>query len=238
MRNVLFALALAAAFAIGFLAGRATAPVTAVVAAGDVAGHDANGAASAADGIDASGSDARLAAPTPRVPGAPVRAAPPPTLSSATTREEAPPTGGPLPLAQGDLQALATLDARADADGGALHDLLELSRHEPRDEDTRRLEAMLAAAIRRLGDRYTRLRLAPPHCTASVCVIRGVGVGGTQDPRADWQRLSGALMNEPWFRDAFDDMHAMVGGEAGNTLYITVYARCAPGACRFGSGRR
>jgi hypothetical protein len=72
----------------------------------------------------------------------------------------------------------------------------------------------------------------------AVLESRGVGTGSTQDPYADWQRLSVALTGEPWFNETFDHMQTMIGDDAGRAVYLTVYTRCTPGNCRFGSGRR
>lgn len=170
-------------------------------------------------------------------PGA--TAAPFPAIASPVAADISaiPGARGPGALLPTDVPALERMEAAADADGGAMHDRLELSRREPRDDDAHQLEHLLASAIARLGDRYTLLRLAPPRCTQSVCVLRAVGVGGAQNPRSDWQRLSGALFGEPWFREYFDDASTMVGGEGADTTYLTLLARCRPGECRLGGGR-
>jgi hypothetical protein len=120
------------------------------------------------------------------------------------------------------------------AEGGTTRDLLDLARDEPQDEQGRQLEALLGQSILRNGGNYTQLRLSPPRCTRSVCIIRGIGVGQTQNPRSAWQRLSGAVMSEPWFREAFDDMRVMVTGDGPDTVYITLYIRCAPGTSLHG----
>ena len=122
------------------------------------------------------------------------------------------------------------------AEGGTTADLLDLGREEQADADAARIESLIAQTIRTKGGRYDALRLDPPRCTRSVCVMRGVGEGGAGvAARSDWQRLSSVLMNEPWFREVFDDMRGTVGGEGNDTIYITLYVRCAPAQCRFGS---
>ena len=233
------AFALAAALAGGFLLGRATAPSSGNGAAGETTRPVASSARGPA--VDTRGNRDGQAPPQPAVTSRSAAATSP---SAATTSpapvaaQDVPPAGGPRSLLPDDGEALATLESQAASDGGAMQDLLELSRREPRDDDARRVEALLAASIRRLGDRYTRLRLAPPQCTTSVCVIRGAGTGSTQDPYADWQRLSVTLTGEPWFNDTFDDMRTMVGYDAGRAVYLTLFTRCAPGTCRFGGGTR
>jgi hypothetical protein len=236
------ALAVAAALAGGFLLGRATAPSSGTDASDDTPRTVESRAHASAfetrgdrDGQAQTSQPQQTSAPHPAATVSPSAG----TMSPAPGRaQDILPAGGPRPLLPADGDALAVLESRAASDGGAMQDLLELSRREPRDDDARRVEALLAASIRRLGDRYTRLRLAQPQCTASVCVIRGVGTASSQDPSADWQRLSSALTGEPWFHETFDDMRTLVGDDAGRAVYLTVYTRCTPGACRFGSGAR
>lgn len=141
---------------------------------------------------------------------------------------------GPQPLLPEDGPRLAKAERHLRDEGGTGADLMALSRTEEQDADARRIEALIAQAIGQKGGNYDALRLDPPRCTRSVCILRGVGAGDTSNPRADWQRLSSILMNEPWFREVFDDMRGTVSGEAGNTVYVTLYVRCAPGQCRFG----
>jgi hypothetical protein len=141
---------------------------------------------------------------------------------------------GPKPLEPEDLPRLDKAERIMGAEGGTTRDLLDLARDEPQDEQGRQLEALLGQSILRNGGNYTQLRLSPPRCTRSVCIIRGIGVGQTQNPRSAWQRLSGAVMSEPWFREAFDDMRVMVTGDGPDTVYITLYIRCAPGTCLHG----
>lgn len=124
------------------------------------------------------------------------------------------------------------------ADGGTTRDLLDLAKDEEQDHLARQVEAQITQSILRNGGRYTKLRLSAPHCTRSVCILRGIGVGSTQTPSSDWQRLSSAVMNESWFRETFDDMRGMVTSEGADTIYITLYIRCAPGTCRWGQRAR
>lgn len=141
---------------------------------------------------------------------------------------------GPQSLRPEDQPRLDKAERMMGADGGTTRDLLDLAEDESQDAQGRQLEILIAQSILRNGGRYTQLRLSPPHCTRSVCIIRGIGAGHTQDPRSDWQRLSGAVMSEPWFREAFDDMRSMVTGDGADTIYITLYIRCAPGTCLHG----
>jgi len=141
---------------------------------------------------------------------------------------------GPQPLRPEDAPRLDKAERMMGADGGTTRDLLDLARDEPQDEQGRQLEVLIAQSILRNGGHYTQLRLSSPRCTRSVCIIRGIGVGQTQDPRSDWQRLSMVVMSEPWFREAFDDMRVMVTGDGPDTVYITLYIRCAPRSCLHG----
>lgn len=170
--------------------------------------------------------------PVPRVGDAPQGAMPPP-VPEVPVSPQAP---GPQPLRSTDRRLLEKAERRMVEEGGATADMLDLARDEQPDADAARIEALIAQTIRARGGRYVALRLDPPRCTRSVCLMRGVGEGGAGVvARSDWQRLSSVLMNEPWFREVFDDMRGTVGMEGGDTVYITLYVRCAPGQCRFGN---
>ncbi len=155
--------------------------------------------------------------------------------ASGVQGTEPPPSSGPQPLRQDDAGKLAAAESRLAAEGGVWRDLLDLAAHEEQDEEARRLEQRIAQTILRHGARYTLLRLAPPRCTRSVCVMRGVGGGRGIDPRSDWQGLSRTIMNEPWFRESFDDMRSSMSIDGGETVYVTLFVRCDPGNCRLGS---
>jgi hypothetical protein len=177
--------------------------------------------------VPSAASASKAAASTPTPAGAGAR----PQLPHVPVSARA---SGPQPLLPEDPPRLDKAERMMGADGGTTRDLLDLARDEPQDEQGRQLEALIAQSILRNGGNYTQLRLSPPHCTRSVCVIRGISVGDPQDPRSDWQRLSIVVMNEPWFREAFDDMRSMVTGDGPDTVYITLYIRCAPGTCLHG----
>jgi len=197
--------------------------------AADDAPHVSDGATSRA-----ASSAAPSAAPAPRSGAAnraPMLPGARPKLPNIPVSARAP---GPQPLRPEDRPRLDKAERMMGADGGTTRDLLDLAQDEAQDAQGRQLEVLIAQSILRNGGRYTQLRLSPPHCTRSVCIIRGIGEGHTQDPRSDWQRLSGAVMSEPWFREAFDDMRGMVTGDPPEVVYITLYIRCAPGACLHG----
>lgn len=198
----------------------------------------ADGAPNLSDGAisRAASSAAPSEAPAPRSAAAnrgPLLPGARPQLPNIPVSARAP---GPQPLRPEDQPRLDKAERMMGADGGTTRDLLDLAEDESQDAQGRQLEVLIAQSILRNGGRYTQLRLSPPHCTRSVCIIRGVGAGHTQDPRSDWQRLSGAVMSEPWFREAFDDMRGMVTGDPPNVVYITLYIRCAAGTCL--QGRR
>lgn len=236
MKRTIQVLAVAAAILGAFMLGRFTAKpsmeaggmaISAADAGAEAVGVDDGGPAGAVaqqTGEDASSRQSARGTP-------PGDAAAPASAPMEMAGAEA---GGPQPLRQEDMPQLAKAEARLAAEGGTWRDLLDLAANEERDADARRLEQLIAQSILRLGGRYTLLRLAPPHCTRTVCLLRGVGGGRGDDPRSDWQGLSRAIMNEAWFREHFDDMRTSVGSEGGNTVYVTLFVRCEPGACRFG----
>ena len=155
----------------------------------------------------------------------------PATVAQVPVSANAP---GPAPLLAEDGPRLAKVERHWADEGGTGADLLDLARNETQDADARRIEGLIAQTIRQKGGHYSELRLDPPRCTRSVCLMRGVGAGATQNPRSDWQQLSSLVMNETWFREAFDDMRGSVGSDGADTVYLTLFVRCAPGTCRFG----
>lgn len=240
MRHLIIGLALAAALSAAFLLGRCTAqPAVDMeqVVSGPIAAPEPSAVGNAARPAPGRRSPATA-------PAKPAGSASPPGGSprggtSTTPVMPAPPAGpstGPQPLLQDDAPMLERAEAHHRAESGTWRDLLDLAASEAQDAEGRRLEQRLTQAILRHGGRHTLLRLAPPHCTRSVCVMRGVGVGQSNDPRSDWQRLSSVITNEPWFRESFDDVLSSVNMDGGETVYMTLYVRCDPGTCRF-SGR-
>ncbi len=142
---------------------------------------------------------------------------------------------GPILLSQDDEQQLRTLLERRMSPGDYAGELYELARNEAPDRDSERLEELIVATIRRHGGARTGLQLSRPHCTRSVCMLMARGSTTTSDPRADWQRLSASIMNQPWFRENFDDTSTMVVPDAQGIAYLTFYVRCTPDVCRSGT---
>ncbi len=166
------------------------------------------------------------AGPSPWMPSSPQALPEIPVSPQAT---------GPQPLNAEDEEALARAQRVMAADGGTTSDLLDLAKKEQRDAQARQLEELITQSILQHGGRYVAVRLSPPRCTRSVCIVRAIALArNAQDPRADWQRPSLAVLNEPWFREAFDDVKGFVGGDGPNTVYITMYVRCVPGTCAMG----
>jgi hypothetical protein len=143
----------------------------------------------------------------------------------------APVPTGPQPLVQEDLPKFARSIEGLKGEGGAWRDLLDLAEAEDQDAEARRLERQIEQSILRHGGGYTELRLASPHCTRSVCLMRAVGAGGMR-AQSDWQQLVSTMINAPWYRQSFDDMRTSVSSSGGDVVYLTLFVRCQPGACR------
>lgn len=168
-----------------------------------------NGVAAPASATSAAAASALpdvSAVPTPSVP------------VSATAR-------GPQPLTREDAAELAKAEKAWTADGGVSADSLALANGEPQDDGARRLEGLIAMAIQQLGGAYTTLRIAPPHCTQSVCIVRAAGPDATSQGSSNWQKLAYQIMSQPWARESFSDIRTIVTGDKGQTAYITLYIR-------------
>lgn len=131
---------------------------------------------------------------------------------------------GPQPLTEEARDQLRDWAKQLAAHDATTEDLLELSEKEQADADSAYLESLIAASIRKHGATSVRLRLDAPHCTRTLCSIRGIGTQNTQDPGADWQRLAMHVMSEPWFREYFADARTIVGGKK-EMLYLTFFIR-------------
>ena len=241
MRRLIGVLSLVMALAGAFLLGRCTAPTTVDAEraaasesmAADAGPEETGTAVHVAPGNDRLATDR---AGTSAVPASSVTVRPLDTPATSGVPEPAiPPSSGPQPLQQDDAAKLAKAESHLAAEGGVWRDLLELAAQEEQDDAARRLEQRIAQAILRHGARYTLLRLAPPRCTHSACIVRSVGIGRGNHPRSDWQSLSRAIMNEPWFRESFDDMRSSMSVDGGEIVYVTIFVRCDPGECRLGS---
>ena len=243
MRRLIGVLAIAVALGGAFLLGRYTAQP-----AVDTEHVEVSGPMMADTGPEAADTPVRMVSGDERL--GTQRAGTDPASASASSLEgrprdtpstsgvpgtEPPPSSGPQPLQQDDAAKLTGAESRLAAEGGVWRDLLDLAAHEEQDDEARRLEQRIAQAIMRHGARYTLLRLAPPRCTRSVCIMRGVGGGRGIDPRSDWQGLSRTIMSEPWFRESFDDMRSSMSIDGGETIYVTLFVRCEPGSCRLSS---
>ncbi|HWU71005.1 MAG TPA: hypothetical protein VN017_06590 [Pseudoxanthomonas sp.] len=147
------------------------------------------------------------------------------TVSADTGQAAATPINtGPRPLTEEGQAKLRDWTRKLAAHDATTEDLLELSDSEAADTDAAYLESLIAASIRRHGATSIRLQLSPPHCTRTLCTVRGIGTRNTQDPSADWQRLTIFIMNEPWFREYFVDQRTFVGGDR-EVLYLSFFIR-------------
>lgn len=202
MRRAMQGVAVVVLMAIAFFLGRWSVGAQSDDDAGSMARVTADSPDVAAD-VPASATTSKSGAMTnplasearlpPASPPSPPRAA---TAVAADIPVSAEATG-PQPITQEDEAAFARAETRMRGEGGTTRDLLDLADKEKQDAQARQLEALIGESILRHGGRYTALRVSAPRCTRSVCVVRAISAGTTQDPRADWQRLSLAVMNEP-----------------------------------------
>lgn len=132
---------------------------------------------------------------------------------------------GPQPLSEEGQARLRDWAKKLAEQDATTEDLLDLSEREAADADAAYLEDLIATAIRRHGAAATALQLSAPHCTRTVCAIRGIGSERSQDPRSDWQSLLYRIIAEPWFREHFVDLRSSVSYEGGNTYYLTLFVR-------------
>ena len=230
MKRLLWTTLVLAAIVGAFFLGRATRESPqARTAPAPVAGDAADAAALADRGVPPGDHGIRPAANTSgrRTPAAPA--------STRPTATPAPESGaGPKPLSAEGEQRLRTVAERMVRLDQRTGELYQLAENEPPGPDSAYLEELIASTIRRYGGGYTGLELSRPRCTQTVCMLMATGGTATQDPRSDWQRLSGVVMSQPWFRQYFDDSSTLVTNDDQGVLYLTYFIRCPPGSCRYG----
>lgn len=226
MNRWLTAMLVVVALVAGFFLGRYSRESRAELSASTPAGVEALRPGAVVPGDEASNATAKTqpvtanVRPRPALPAeveTPVAGQPPRMAAEANT--------GPQPLSEEGQAWLRDWTKKLAAQDAGTEDLPDLSEREAADADAAYLEDLIATAIRRHGAAVTGLQLSPPHCTRTVCSIRGIGSERTQDPRSDWQSLLYRMIAEPWFREHFVDLRTSVGGEGRNTFYVTFFVR-------------
>jgi len=103
-----------------------------------------------------------------------------------------------------------------------------LGRSEPADPEwSPRLEALIQQAIDRQAHEFGRLEIGRPRCSRSLCMLTAVAT--TRNPQqlaqADYQRLVGYMMQEPWFRASFFDARTTVAADATGGVFVSYFIR-------------
>ena len=140
-------------------------------------------------------------------------------------------SGGPQPLLEEDIALFEMMDRRERAMGGPGADMLELLEGEEQDDEARRLERLIAQAIRVHGDSLTDLCMSSPRCTESVCEFHAVGPGpmdpvmqDPNDPRG-FLKMAMGIAAEPWFQKALTNAHYSTSLEDGQVVYRAMFLR-------------
>ena len=148
------------------------------------------------------------------------------TQSSAYQSADLPPSTGPRTLTMANERRLDALAADLAMREPRQRDFLQLAKSEKRDPNwSDNMERMLQASIQNHGSELTGLEVGVPYCSRTLCKLVATGGRSTADANANWQRLMGAVMNEPWFGQNFDDTSTSVTGDAKGVMYITYFVR-------------
>lgn len=141
-------------------------------------------------------------------------------------REAAPaPMPDPQPLTEADRAILDRFMAQTEQGfQSPARELHRRLREEPADPAwspfaTGTIEASMQARLPELAN----LRFDPPVCRTSICMLRAVSVAGTDDHGMRWQMVMQGLMNEPWWREHFDDAQTSMGMVDGQHAYLTYF---------------
>jgi len=124
-------------------------------------------------------------------------------------------------------QRVRTVSRQLATQDPSLSDLLDLAAHERPDPNwSPRIEHALNASLHRhTAAGAGGLELDDIHCTATLCQLSAIGSQATDDPDADWQRIMGEVMGEPWFAEQFDDASTSVTHDGTGVVYLTHLVR-------------
>ena len=148
------------------------------------------------------------------------------TRSSTYQPADLPPSTGPRTLTMANERRLDALAADLARREPRQRDFLQLAKSEERDPNwSGNMERMLQASIQNHGSGLTGLEVGVPYCSRTLCKLVATGGRSTEDANANWQRLMGAVMSEPWFGQNFDDASTSVTGDAKGVMYITYFVR-------------
>lgn len=103
-----------------------------------------------------------------------------------------------------------------------------LGRSEPADPDwSPRLETLIEQMIERHAREFGHLEISKPRCSRSLCMLTAVAT--TRNPpqlaQADFQRLVGYMMQEPWFRESFFDASTTMAADATGDVFVSYFIR-------------
>jgi len=133
----------------------------------------------------------------------------------------------PSPMSEASRQRVATASKQLAEQDPALGDLVDLAAHEQPDPSwSPRIETALGASLyQHTAQAAGGLELGGIRCTATVCQLSAIGGQATDDPNADWQRIVGEVMSEPWFAQQFDDVSTSVTHDGTGVVYLTHLVR-------------
>ncbi len=155
-----------------------------------------------------------------------------PSVSAAPAASALPALGGARaraqPLSAEGERRLDKFLAGLRATSTDAQDYETLGRSEPADPDwSPRLEALIQQAIDRHAHEFGRLEIGRPRCSKSLCMLTAVAT--TRNPQqlaqADYQRLVGHMMQEPWFRESFFDASTTMASDATGLVYVSYFIR-------------
>lgn len=105
-------------------------------------------------------------------------------------------------------------------------DLKAMALSDGRDEEwSPRTESALMTSLASNGKGFGGLELGNVRCSRTVCALSATGGTSTESGNADWQRLTGSLMSEPWFGREFNDTATSMINDGSGMVYITYFIR-------------
>ena len=145
---------------------------------------------------------------------------------SPAARPGRPLASGPALLSLSNERRLDVFSKDLALQSPAHSDLRDLGLNETQDPEwSDQVERLIQESVQRHGTGMTGLQASLPHCTQTVCELMATGGFSSEATNADWQRLMGFVMNEPWFREHFIDTRTSVGGDAQGVMYISYFIR-------------
>lgn len=86
-------------------------------------------------------------------------------------------------------------------------------------------EGRMSASVFPRATELTQLRMQAAVCKKSVCMLRAIGQGGTDNPHSNWQESVDRMISQEWWKEQFEDSMTTTVAHNGEVVYLTYFVR-------------